>query len=120
MSEIDYDKMEQIMRQVANDVQTTLITKIAKESSKEAVIDILLVCGIDAENPREMQELMAYGRKCKANAERTDDAVKWVEDAKKNRNLLKTNIYAESAKVAVAGFFAMIGIWAANMLGIMK
>ena len=117
---VDYEEIERRMRLVANDVQTSMVSQIAKESSKEAVTEILLVCGIDASNPTKMQELMAYGHKCKENAERMNETIKWVEGAKKNTGIFKTNMIAEAGKMAFVAVVAVVAVWLSNITGLMK
>lgn len=113
MADIDYSKIEEIAKRAAKEAPVERMSQIAKEASKEAVSEMLMVCGIDIANPREMQEIMAYGRKCKeAQAETVQllDYVRKERDAKKSFwHGAASHFGAVFASCLILGIYIMFG-----------
>lgn len=112
---IDYELFREIVREEAaiatREMPTEIISRVAKEASKEAVTDVLLTMGVDATNPIEMQKIMAYAKECKDNGPRIKEAVEWAHDQKANGKIFKSSFIAEAAKHSATALIAIIVVW---------
>lgn len=115
---VDYKKIREIVAEEAAtasaNIPTTIIAKVAKEASKEAVIEILTTCGIDVTDPFEMQNLMAYARQCKKNSKRTKRVIAWGEETMESGKIFKKNFIAEAGKHACTAIVAIFVVWVAS------
>ena len=111
MRDVDIEVLKSAMREVSGEVQTTMISQIAKEATKEAVTEMFLVCGIDYSNPIEMQKLMAYGKECQRNAVRNKDAIDWVHNTMETGKIFKTSIISEVGKHCATLLIGVSCLW---------
>jgi len=58
MKDIDYNKIEKIVRKVGNEISTAKVEKICKEVSKEVMIDVLQIYGLH--DPEDSQIMFTH------------------------------------------------------------
>jgi len=114
----DFDKIEQIAVSVSGSASTARMSQLAKETTKEVVTEMFLVCGIDYSNPVKMQELMAYGKECQELAAKNKKILNWAEEAMNTNKVFKKNFIAEAGKHGVTVIIAFAAMWYASVKGI--
>lgn len=65
LSQEDLDKIQQIAVSASSSISTTVIQQIAKETTRETILEVLKVYGIH--DPQEMQRILLYGKECMKN-----------------------------------------------------
>lgn len=123
---IDYEIIREIMREEAQNaaeiamehIPTTIISKVAKETTKETITEVMLLCGIDIDEPLEMQKLMSYAKECKDNAPKTKKVIEWGEKTMESGKIFKTNFIAEAAKHLFTVIVALFIVWVGSIKGI--
>lgn len=111
MTEKELDQIKAAMRQVGGEIKTTMMAKIAKESAKEAVTEMLLVCGIDYSNPVEMQELMAFAKECKKEAPRNKKVMEWARESMDTGKVFKGSLIGELGKFSAHAILILGVVW---------